>query len=436
MASGGEKPGNGEALEPTAWERVRDFARGPEPPPSVIAAHADDAGPPRGRRKALVWVVVVLAAVFLLVSSLTIWIERQVLDTDNWVETSGQLLEDESIRELTADALVEAVFENANVQDQLAETLPEEFRPLAPQATALAQNLATDAAERLLALPQTQTLWEEANRTAHEQLVAVLREENTETFDVSGGTITLDLAPLAERLASQIGVQAELPEGAAQVTLVESGELDAAQTGVQILDFLSVFIFLVVIALLALAVWLATGIRREMLRNIGWTWVIVGILLLIVQRVAGDALIESITNAQTLEAGEAVWDIGTRLLRELGWAIVAYGLAAVVAAWIAGPSRWAIALRAAVAPTVRERPAVAYGAVVVIFLLFVLFGPSGGVQDLLGIVILAALFAVGVYFLRRQVLREFPAESNAGGPPSGGGGAPGGQTGPTQTSPG
>ena len=44
-----------------------------------------------------------------------------------------------------------------------------------------AQNLATDAAERLLALPQTQTLWEEANRTAHEQLVAVLREESTET---------------------------------------------------------------------------------------------------------------------------------------------------------------------------------------------------------------------------------------------------------------
>jgi hypothetical protein len=375
-----------------------------------------------------VWTLVVLAALLLLVSSLVIWIERQVLDTDNWVETSGELLENDAVRELTADVLVEAVFAGADVQDQFSEALPPELRPLAPQATGLARSLADDQANRLLALPQTVALWEEANRLAHERLVAILRKEDIDGIESSDGGVTLDLTPLAQELAGQIGVQADLPEDAAQFTIIKSDELDTAQTGVRILDFLSVFLIIVVFALLALAVWLARGTRRELLRAIGWSWIIVGILLLILRSITGDALIDSLTNARTVEAGKAVWDILTRLLRDISWAIVAYGLVAVAAAWIAGPTRWAIALRAALAPTVRERPAVWYTALGVIFLLVILTGPSGGEVGGLGIVIMAALFALGVHFLRRQILREFPHPSDKSKPPTGtaspGAGAP------------
>lgn len=371
--------------------------------------HAHRAGdPPRGTRAGAIWALIALAALVLFVGTLTIWVERQVLDTDNWVNTSGQLLEDDAVRELAADALVEAVFADGAAEQQIAEALPEQLAPLAPQAAALAQNAAGEAADRLLALPQTQTLWEEANRVAHERLVAILREEDSGALESSDGTVTLDLAPLAERLGDRIGVQVEIPEGAAEVTIVESDDIDAAQTAVRILDVLSAFVLIAVIALLAVAVWLAAGRRREVLRRIGWTWVGVGILLLIIQRVGGGALIESITNAQTVDAGEAVWDIGTSLLRDISWAIVAYGLVAVLAAWVAGPSRWAIALRGLVAPTLRARPAIAYAAVAMVFLLVVLFGPSAAAASIVGIVLLALLLALGVWALRQQIQREFP----------------------------
>ena len=64
---------------------------------------------------------------------------------------------------------------------------------------------------------------------------------------------------------------------------------------------------------------------------------------------------------------------------------------------------------------IRDRPAVAYGAIAVVFLLILLFGPSGGVQNVLGILMLAILVALGGEVLRRQIIREFPGDGGGGG---------------------
>jgi len=398
---------------PGLIDRMKGTLRGPERPEGLAPAGA----PPLGRgRKIAVWVLIGIAALMLFVSSLTIWVERQVLDTDNWVDTSGQLLEDEAVREVTADALVEALFADGRVTDELRQRLPPEVALFAPQAAALLQNLAFDAANELLALPQTQAIWKDVNRAAHERLVAVLREEDLERLSVQDGRVYLDLQPLVDRLGSRVGVSVTLPADAAQITVVESEDLSVAQEAVQLLDFLSVFIFLVVLALLVAAFWLARGHRRVTLRTTGWTWVGVGILLLVARRLVGGALVDSVTDASTVDAGEAVWEIGTGLLRDIGWALVVYGLVAVFAAWISGETRWAIAARGAAAPVVRDRPAVAYGAIAVVFLLILLFGPSGGVQNLLGILVLAVLVALGGEVLRRQIIREFPGDRGGGGP--------------------
>ena len=398
---------------PGLMDRVKGALRGPELPERVAPAEA----PPLGRgRKIAVWVLIGLAALMLFVSSLTIWVERQVLDTDNWVDTSGQLLEDEAVREATADALVEALFADGRVTDRLQRRLPPEVAPFAPQAAALLQNLAYDAANQLLGLPQTQAVWRDVNRAAHERLVAVLREEDLRRLSVEDGRVYLDLQPLVDRLGARVGVSVTVPAGAAQITVIESEDLSAAQEAVQLLDFLSVFIFLVVLALLVAAFVLAQGHRRVTLRTTGWTWVGVGILVLVARRLVGDALISSVTDASTVDAGEAVWSIGTGLLRDIGWALVVYGLVAVFAAWISGQTRWAVAARGAAAPVVRDRPAVAYGAIAVVFLLILLFGPSGGVQNTLGILVLAILVALGGEVLRRQIIREFPGDGgDAGG---------------------
>lgn len=413
-------PNDKDSSQPESWlDKVKASLRGPtdaEPPVGTTRAEPLSRG-----RQILVWVVIGVAALLLLVSALTIWVERQVLQTDNWVDTSGQLLEDDAVREATADVLVESLFADDRVTDVLREELPPEVALFAPQASALLQNLAFEAANELLGLPQTQAIWKDINRAAHERLVAVLREEDLERLSVEDGRVYLDLQPLVDQLGSRVGVSVTLPADAAQITVIESEDLSVAQEAVQLLDFLSVFIFLVVLALLVLAFWLARGHRRVTLRTTGWTWVAVGIVLLVARRLVGNALIDSTTDAATVDAGTAVWEIGTALLRDIGWALVIYGLVAVFAAWISGPTRWAVAARRAAAPVIRDRPAVAYGAIAAAFLLILLFGPSGGVQNVLGILILAILVAAGGEVLRRQIIREFPGDGGGGG---GAGGAP------------
>jgi hypothetical protein len=401
------------ADDPSVWTRMRAALRGPEP---GTASSGDAAARPGRGLRALVWTLVGLAAVLLLVSSLTIWVKRQALDTDSWVATSGSLLENEDVRDLTASTLVDELFADGRAEAALEERLPEQLKPLAPQIAAGLQAAALDAAERLLALPQTQAVWEDVNREAHERLVAILEEEDGDRIQVEDGKVTLNLQPLVDRLGSRLGVEVDLPPDAAQVTLVESDDLEAAQTGVKLVKVLSVLIALIVLGLLALALWLARGFRRETLRAIGWSFVLVGVLILVARRLAGDAIIDSITTSVNEQAGIAIWGIGTELLRDIGWAVVAYGLAAVLAAWIAGPTRWATALRRAAAPTIRSRPWVAYGAVAAAFLLFLLWGPTGASQRLLGVVVLALLLALGVWLLRRQILREFPEDARPAPP--------------------
>ena len=49
-------------------------------------------GPPTRGRRILVWGLVALAMILVLAGSLTIWVQRQALDTDNWVDLSTELL--------------------------------------------------------------------------------------------------------------------------------------------------------------------------------------------------------------------------------------------------------------------------------------------------------------------------------------------------------
>jgi hypothetical protein len=55
--------------------------------------------PPLSRRRAIaVWSLAGVATLLVFVSSLTVWVKRQILDSNARVDTSGQLLENPEIR--------------------------------------------------------------------------------------------------------------------------------------------------------------------------------------------------------------------------------------------------------------------------------------------------------------------------------------------------
>ena len=296
-------------------------------------------GPPTRGRRILVWVLVVLAMILVIASSLTVWVQRQALNTDNWVNLSTQLLENDQVREDLSVRLVDALYDGTDVQQQLSERLPPRLKGLAAPAAGLIRPAAVDAVDKLLQQPAVQKLWADANRVAHDRLVAILKEEDTNRLvQSSNGQVVLDLNPLVVRLNDRLGLNVTLPEGRGTYVIADSDQLAAAQTAVQVIDPLSILMVIAVLVLLAAAVYLAAGRRRETLRAIAFSLIVIGVLLLVLRRLVGNALVDALTDDTTRDTGLAVWVLGTNLLRDVALAILGYGIVLLVGpCWPARP---------------------------------------------------------------------------------------------------
>jgi hypothetical protein len=382
------------------------------PPPGDDTATADGEAAKRpgwfkrNRRRIAVWTLVVLSALLVLVGSLTIWVKRQMLEPDAWANASAELIQDEDIQQALAARMADALIERADIQGRLEERLPPVAQPLAAPIAGFINQAAEPAALRLVQGPRVQALFEGIVRDASTQLIAVLEGNEGGRITTTGGQVVLDLSPLVNQLAARLGV--ETAPDAGQIVLMESDQLEAAQKAVRIIKVMTVFLILVVLALLALALYLARGYRREVLRGIGASFIIVGLLLLVVRRLAGNAIVEALSSGTSEEAVKSTWLIVTSLLQDMAIGLIVYGVIAVVGAWLAGRTRWAVGIRRALAPTCRHRPVLLYGGVFLLILLGLLFGPAGESRRWIGTLILAALIFFGVELLRRQTLREFP----------------------------
>ena len=274
-----------------------------------------------------------------------------MLDTDEWTKTSSELLENENVRNALADYLVEELYANVDVEAELRTALPPQAQGLAGPAAGGLREFATAAARRALEGPRVQAAWEQLNRTAHEQFVAIVKDEQTRNISTSGGEVTLNLQPLVADIGARVGLEKladKLPPDAGQLTVLKSDQLDLAQNLADLLEAL-VFVFLFLgLACYGLALYLARGRRRETLRAIGLIFATVGILLLILRGFAGGIVVDEFVKTAGVETAAAdVWAISTSLLAAIAGGLIVNGIFILIAAWVAGNTRPAIALRRA-----------------------------------------------------------------------------------------
>ena len=357
--------------------------------------------------------LIVLASTIGFFSVFALWAKRQALETDTWTETSSRLLENEDIRDAVAEFLINRLYANVDVEGEIAKALPPDIKGLAGPAAGGLRSAGDEVARRALEQPKVQAAWENANRSAHEQLLAVIDDEN-EAVSTTGGVVTLDLKAILARVATQVGISQglvdKLPADAAQLEVLRSDQLEAAQEGVRVLRFLAWFLTALTLLLYALAIYINRDHRRETLRNVGLALVAVGILVLFAHGLAGNAVVGALTDTAASEPPvQATWGIATSLLVETGQAIVAYGIVIVLAAWFAGPSAASTWLRRGVTPYLRQ-PRFAYGGLAVVLALILWWQPTEATQRLLPSLLLIVFLALGVEMLRRQVIREFPDE--------------------------
>ncbi len=375
--------------------------------PAESAPEAATSGHPR-----VVAALLVIATLIAFLAVFSIWVNRQALNTDNWVSTSEKLLRNEEVKSQLSNYLADQLFVNVDVQAELEETFPPRLAPLAGPAAGALHQLAPQVAERALETSQAETLWSEANRGAHETLLKILNDEGT-AVSTSGGEVTLDLKSLVSESGGQLGVAGKLaskvPPDAGQLTILKSDQLSMAQDISKLIRRLPVVLTLLALLLYGLAIYLAGPRRRQALRSVGFGFVVAGVLSLLLRGIAGNTVIDALAGNESVKpAVEAVWSIGTALLVTVAVSAITFGILLVIAAWLAGPTRVATALRLEAAPYLRERRGTTYAVVAFVFLLLVLWAPVAAFEKPIGLLLLAALMVLGTEVLRRQTAAEFP----------------------------
>ncbi len=352
----------------------------------------------------------VVAIVLALVGMVAFYVENTALDPDGFETISRKLIENDEIRTQVAAKSVDTLFENVDVEAAISERLPPAQQGLAPVLAGLARSGADRAADAALERPRVQTVWVAVTTRTQRQLVRLL-DDDTTFIQTEGGAVVLDLRPIVIELGDQVAVIGKvaerMPESSGKIAIIEESQLETAQSITRILRAVADWLWLVALAVAALAIWLARGRRRLELRALAIGVLAVGLLMLAVRRFAGDYVVDQLVKDDAVKpAGHDAWSILTQTLADRAWAWIILGVVTLVGVWFVGETRRAADARRAARPVLENRVttyAVAAGALLVL----ILVAPAVA-RGWLSALVLLVLVAVGIEVVRRVALRDAP----------------------------
>jgi len=353
-------------------------------------------------------VLTVLAILLALVGALAFYVEHTALDEQGFETVSREMIENDAIRTQVAAKSVDTLFENVDVEAAIAERLPPAQQGLAPVLAGLARSGADRAADAALERPRVQTVWVETTTRTQRQLVRLL-DDDTTFIQTEGGAVVLDLRPIVIELGDQVAVigkvAEKLPESSGRIVIIQKSQLETAQTITRILRSVANWMWLVALAVAALAIWLARGRRRIEIRALAIGLVLVGLLLLAVRRFAGDYLVDQLAKDDGVKpAAHDAWSILTQTLADRAWVGITLGLVTLVGVWFVGDTTRAADARRAAAPVLESR-AWTYTIAAVALLVLALAAPlfaRGWPMSL----VLIGLAVAGIEVVRNIVQRE------------------------------
>jgi hypothetical protein len=354
-----------------------------------------------------------VATVLGIVAIFAVWADRQLLDTGYWTSTNTKLIESPPIREEVASYLTEQLYANVDVTGELKNELPSELKPLAAPAAGALKDVVEKGINLLLERPRVQQLWSKANQVTHAELVRLVENKGSVVKLPGGGAVVLDLRPMLTEVAEKVGAPSSLvskiPPKVAQLRIVTSKQLNTMQNAVNLLRSLALVLPLLVVAMFALAVYLARGRRRQTLIAVGTAFIGAGLVVVVARGIIGTKVVSSLATTEAVRpAAQAAWSIATSVLADIAWSTVLIGVPVILAGLLAGPTKIATSLRRLMAPYLRDRPDITFGALALLLLLLFAWGPIVATKTLTGILVIIVLAVFGTEMLRRETAREFP----------------------------
>lgn len=218
------------------------------------------------------WIALAVAFVVLPLGMVAAWIDGNVANTDRYVEAVAPLAEDAEVQASVAETLAGATLAlfSQQTRDPVCPASATTSNPLdalgglgqlAGALVPLAEGPIRTGLQQIVRTPTFERAWTSANRTGHEQLLAVLDGDDSQVDE--NGCVSLQLGTVLQEVTDSMTggtLPIALPDVDVPVASVDIGDLSAARTGYSVLQPLGVVLPLLWV--LAVAVALVVSRRR------------------------------------------------------------------------------------------------------------------------------------------------------------------------------
>lgn len=368
-------PGADEPLDATERQellRLREEAAlraaadsGPDSSQATVPAAQRHTSKHTALRWTAATLLLIVVAILAFSAVLARFTRSELLDTDRYVQTVTPLGSDPVLQGALADQVTDAITSRLDIEDTTAEALqsivdnaprvPPAVVGLAPVIADQAQSFVHGTVASLLATDEFETLWTQANRQAHESLVAVLTGDTRESIQIDDqGTVSISLAPIIDEARSRLTDRGfafadKIPTIDKSFVLFQSPQLVTAQNATSALDKASTVLPWLTLLAAACAVWAAP--RRSRLRAVALVGVSIAaaMALLAVAISIGRSVYLGAVTAENLspQVAETLIDTVLLPLRTTLRAVLAVAIVIAVVAYLSGPSTSAVAIRGA-----------------------------------------------------------------------------------------
>ncbi len=333
---------------------------------------------PHTLRRIAAALLVLVFVVLLPVATALGWAHRTVFDEDRYLATVAPLGSNPTVTTAVARQLTDEIYAAVNPEPAIKDALPPRAAFLSGPISGQVKSFFGDAMNKALTSPQFAELWTDANRYAHAQLVAVLKDQSS-TITKSGDTVVLNLVPLLNAALQNVQPQLSaitgkdiklptisgdelpavacqkvsaaldrpLPQTCGQVPLFPASKLEAVQKSVTRFDRLTV-LSLVLLPVLFIGALVVSPRRRRTLLQLTLGGALAVVLLRRLVFFLDDRLTSAAKPENRAAAHVIVSTVLDRLVLITVW-ILAVALVLAVLALLSGPYRWARALRHGVA---------------------------------------------------------------------------------------
>lgn len=300
--------------------------------------------------------ILLLASLALALAIPAIWVNRMVTSTDYYVATVAPLARDAAIQDAVASAASDAVVKQLDLTTRLQSRLPTDLAFLAAPISSAADGFVHKQATTFVRSDAFPKVWDQINTVGHKTFVAAVTGKQTGAVQLQAGTLTLDLGVLADKIVEQLSASGfalanKVPTAALDrtFTLYHSDTLAQASALVDAVQRAALVLPLLGLALAAGAIALAVDRRRSLLW-LGWgllVWTLLPLQAIYVgQSYVGRQLL-ALASIPTDAARNAYAIIFSGLIgAERVFVLVS--VLVIVGAMVAGPSKWATAVRSGV----------------------------------------------------------------------------------------